>query len=79
VQYGGTIRRIVEAVRKGSLGSTFSPKEVNAALGVTFAGTLLPKHRIGNPGGNTPLFIQLGRGRYCLNISHLKILGFPFS
>jgi hypothetical protein len=61
-----TIRRIREAVRKGRLPRQFTPKQVNAALGIHWAGVFLPKHRVGNPAGNTELFIQIDRGLYRL-------------
>jgi len=53
---GRTIRSIREAVEKRRLREPFSPSEVNKALGITCAGTFLPKHRVGNPGGNTERF-----------------------
>ena len=56
---GNTIRRIRRAVRQGELEEPFSPNKVNDALGIGYAGTFLPKHRIGNPGGNTELFVQV--------------------
>ena len=56
---GKTIKRIREAVLQGKLQQQFSPKEVNAALGIRWAGNFLPKHRVGNPGGNTELFVQI--------------------
>jgi len=46
--------------------SAVTPEDVNKALSIHWAGTFLPKHRVGNPGGNTPLFIQIGRGLYRL-------------
>ena len=51
-----TIRRIRAAVRSGDLEEPFSPQQVNAVLGIGWAGTFLPKHRVGNPGGYTELF-----------------------
>jgi hypothetical protein len=48
-----TIRRIREAVASGRLKQYFRAEDVNKALGIEFAGTFLPKHRVGNPGGNT--------------------------
>ena len=48
----------------------FSPRDVLEA-GVPCAGrtpsTFLPKHRVGNPGGNTELLGRVTRGRYILN------------
>lgn len=56
-----TIRIIHAAVSKGQLGKVFSPADVNRVLGITYAGTFLPKHRVGNPGGNTELFVQVSQ------------------
>ena len=56
---GKTIRNIREAVRRGRLVEPFSPQDVNIALGITYGSTFLPKHRVGNPGGNTELFVQI--------------------
>lgn len=61
-----TIRRIREAVRSGALPKQFTPKEINRALRIHWAGTFLPKHRVGNPGGETELFVQMDRGVYRL-------------
>ncbi|HEX4134448.1 MAG TPA: hypothetical protein VHY84_07565 [Bryobacteraceae bacterium] len=43
-----------------------TPINVNWALSIDWAGTFLPKHRVGNPGGYTELFVQIERGRYRL-------------
>ena len=56
---GKTIRRIRDAVGHGTLEMPFSPRDVNDALGISWGGTFLPKHRIGNPGGNTELFMKV--------------------
>jgi hypothetical protein len=61
-----TIRRIREAVKTGKLRAAFSPADVNAALLIHWAGTFLPKHRVGNPGGYTELFMRVERGLYRL-------------
>jgi hypothetical protein len=61
-----TIRRIRDAVRSGKLGTRFTPAEVNRILGIDWAGTFLPKHRVGNPGGFTKLFVRVDRGLYHL-------------
>jgi hypothetical protein len=45
-----TIRRIKAAVAGGSIPSVFRPADVNKALKIHWAGTFLPKHRVGNPG-----------------------------
>jgi hypothetical protein len=57
-----TIRRIREAVTSGHLDKTFRAADVNAALKMEFAGVFLPKHRVGNPGGFSKLFVRLSRG-----------------
>jgi hypothetical protein len=44
----------------------FTPAEVNRVLGIDWAGIFLPKHRVGNPGGFTELFVRLDRGLYRL-------------
>jgi hypothetical protein len=61
-----TIRRIREAVESGKLPSQFRAEDVNKALGIEFAGTFLPKHRVGNPGGFTELFMRISAGFYRL-------------
>ena len=54
-----TIRQIREAVTSGRLTQPFSPKDVNRALGIHWAGNFLPKHREGKPGNKfTVLFVQ---------------------
>jgi hypothetical protein len=63
---GQTIRLIREAVAAGRIPKQFRPADVNAALKIPFAGTFLPKHRVGNPGNNTALFVQISRGLYRL-------------
>ncbi len=64
---GNTIKRIREAVRTGKLPLEFTPAQVNNVLNIGYAGTFLPKHRIGNPGGTSELFIQISKGLYKLN------------
>ncbi len=64
---GETIQRIRRAVRSGKLIQPFKAAAVNRALGVTFAWTFLPKHRIGSPGCDTELFLRVGRGEYRLS------------
>jgi hypothetical protein len=61
-----TIRRIREAVKSGKLKKAFKPADVNSALAIYWAGTFLPKHSVGNPGGNTELFVRVARGLYRL-------------
>jgi len=62
-----TIRRIRQAVAAGKSPQTFKPADVNGALKIAWAGVFLPKHRKGNPGGETELFVRVGRGVYRLN------------
>ena len=61
-----TIRRIRAAVDAGRLGKTFTSIEVNKVLKIHWAGTFLPKHRVGNPGGYTELFVRIRAGVYRL-------------
>jgi len=61
-----TIRRIREAVAGGRLGRTFRAANVNVALKITFAGVFLQRHRLGNPGGFTQLFVRISPGLYRL-------------
>jgi hypothetical protein len=61
-----TIRGIREAVASGRLPGEFTPAQVNRVLGVTWAGTFLPKHRVDNPGGNSELFVRIRAGVYRL-------------
>jgi hypothetical protein len=58
---GRTIREIRAAVAKGKLVQPFGPAVVNRALGITYASTFLPKHRVGNPGRYTELLIQVSQ------------------
>ena len=61
-----TIRRIYEGLADGRLGTTFRAADVNGALSITFGGVFLPKHRVGNPGGFTKLFVRISPGLYRL-------------
>ena len=63
---GDTIRKIRAQIGSGRLTSEFTPAQVNAAPGITWAGTFLPKHRVGNLGNNTELFLRLRKGLYRL-------------
>lgn len=58
------VRTIRAAVRDGRLEEPFRAQDVEAAC-PGFAerthGMFLPKHRRGNPGGNSELFVQVGR------------------
>lgn len=58
---GRTIRRIRDAVSHGLLEEPFSPRDVNDALDTHWGGTFLPKHRVGNPGRYTELFVRVSR------------------
>jgi hypothetical protein len=61
-----TVQEIKKAVRDGRLPEEFAPKQVNAVLGIDWAGVFLPKHRLGNPGSQTEHFARIRRGLYCL-------------
>jgi hypothetical protein len=61
-----TVRRIKEGVATGAIPAVFKPADVNKVLKIAWAGVFLPKHRVGNPGGQTELFVQIGRGTYRL-------------
>ena len=67
---GRLIREIRKAVRDGRLAEPFNSADVLEA-GVRCAqstpGTFLPKHCVGNPGGNTELFVRVCEGKYRLN------------
>lgn len=62
-----TVRRIRNAVHARRLPHEFTAADVNRALSIDWAGTFLPKHREGNPGRNTVLFMRVRRGVYCLS------------
>ncbi|BAZ97475.1 hypothetical protein SDC9_10373 [bioreactor metagenome] len=62
-----TIKRLRAAISSGKLTQEFTAAQVNKVLGVDWAGTFLPKHRVGNPGNNTELFIRIRAGLYRLN------------
>jgi hypothetical protein len=61
-----TIRAIVAARSEHRLREEFTPSDVNHALGITYAGTFLPKHRVGNSGHYTEHFVRLRPGVYRL-------------
>ena len=56
---GRTIRRIRDAVRHGDVEEPFSPQRVSAVLAINWSGIFLPKHRVGNPGGDTEFFVRV--------------------
>ena len=58
---GRTIRDIRAAVADARLSEPFGPAQVNAAVGIDYARVFLPKHRVGNPGGNSELFVRVSR------------------
>jgi hypothetical protein len=62
---GDTIRRIRKAVSERKLLEPFRAADVNALLGIDWAGTFLPKHCVGN-GYTTEHFVRVGRGLYKL-------------
>jgi hypothetical protein len=60
-------RSIVTAVRKGRLSEPFSSEDFRRTcpgFGVGTYQAFLWKHRKGNPGGNSELFVQAGRGTF---------------
>lgn len=63
---GDTIRRIRKAVADGRLKQPFHAAGVDSTINIDFAGTFLPKHRVGNPSGSSELSIQIERGLYRL-------------
>jgi hypothetical protein len=54
------VQKIKTAIQNSALPTAFTPADVNKKLNIDWAGTFLPKHRVGNPGGNTELFRRLG-------------------
>ena len=67
---GKLISQIRAAVASGKLSEPFTPAMVAVACpgwAPNTYGTFLPKHRVGNPGGNTELFIRVAPGLYRLN------------
>ena len=63
------INDIRRAVRAGKLGGRFRAADVRRACPGWSQRTysnFLPKHRVGNPGGNTELFVQNEDGSYSL-------------
>ena len=70
-----TIRKIRQAVQQGRLPEPFTAQEVHQTAGIPLstARTFLPKHRVGNPGGTSELFVQADSGRYRLtDKGHVK-------
>ena len=64
------IREIRLAVATGELVEPFRARDIIDTKSIECApstpGTFLPKHRVGNPGGNTELFILVTPGLYRL-------------
>ena len=63
------ITEIREAVASGRLAEPFRAADVKAACpewAPATYNTFLPKHRAGNPGGDTVLFVQVAPGLYRL-------------
>ena len=63
---GQTIGRIRAAVEARNLPREFKPSQGNRAIGISWTGSFLPKHRVGNPDGNTELLIRVREGLYRL-------------
>ena len=66
---GRLIREIRQAVRDGKLKEPFCADDIIPA-GIRCASstprTFLPKHRVGNPSGDSELFIRVARRKYRL-------------
>lgn len=66
---GRIIKEIRWAVRDGRLHEPFSADDIIPA-GIRCASstphTFLPKHCVGNPGGDSEMFIRVSRGKYRL-------------
>lgn len=54
-----TIERIRKAIARKRLSQPFRPADINKELGIDWAGTFLPKHRCGNPGGYREFFTRI--------------------
>jgi hypothetical protein len=66
---GSLYKAIRSAIESGSIPSQFRASDLHAAmpeLSPHAFNTFLPKHRAGNPGGNSELFVRLDRGLYTL-------------
>jgi len=58
---------IVRAVKSGKLGEPFSKDDFRSACPGLGGGTynaFLDKHAVGNPGGNSQLFLRVAPGRF---------------
>ena len=66
---GKFIKEIRQAVKEGGLKEPFRARDIrNAVPGYAYKTyqVFLPKHRRGNPGGETELFEQVAKGLYRL-------------
>jgi hypothetical protein len=61
-----TVAAIRRAVSTGALKQPFRRNDVSKAIGWSLPSAFLPKHRAGNPDGETELFEQVERGLYRL-------------
>lgn len=64
-----TVKLIREAVKSIKLKEPFTAEDVHKAcpsIPLSTCRTFLPKHRVGNPGGYTELFIRVSKGLYKL-------------
>ena len=69
----GLYQTIFDAVRSGRLAEPFDAAMIRRASGGPAHRSyevFLPKHRVGNPGGYTELFIRVSPGLYRLNNSN---------
>ena len=62
-------KSMIEAVRENKLKEPFTSSDFRIAcpgLGNGTYGAFLNKHRVGNPGGNSELFIRVSQGKFKL-------------
>jgi hypothetical protein len=55
-----TFRKFWQAVQSKRLTEPFRVGEAKMATGISWAGNFLAKHRVGNPGDETELFVRVG-------------------
>lgn len=70
---GKLTKAIRAAVEAGVLQEPFVAADVKRAcpgFAERTSHVFLPKHRVGNPGGETEVFIRVGKGLYRLNNDH---------
>ncbi len=68
-----TFRRFFETVETGKLVEPFDVLQAKKATGLPWVGSFLAKHRVGNRGGNTELFMRVRTAPVRYRISRLKL------